>query len=64
MQVTNPLGWIVFRDPPEVSPMNDIRYHVCGDACWCSPGLDTELVLVHNALDRREDYQERGRKPS
>ena len=50
--------------PGEVWPMDDLREHDIGGAttCWCRPRLDGD-VLVHNSMDRREEY-ERGRKPS
>jgi hypothetical protein len=46
-----------------VWPLDDLREHEPDDpACWCRPRLD-EGVLVHNAMDRREEF-EQGRKPS
>jgi len=45
-----------------VIPNNDLREHTEKENCWCVPFWD-EHVLVHNSMDRREEY-ERGRKPS
>ena len=48
-----------------VYPTNDLREHETdGDSCWCCPVPDEEFpnVLVHNSMDRREEYEE-GRKP-
>lgn len=38
-----------------VFPMDDLRPHLPKN-CWCRP-IDDDGVLVHNALDRREDYE-------
>lgn len=50
-----------------VVPVDDLREHLCDLACWCKPrtedgGVDT-YVVVHNSMDRREEYEE-GRKLS
>lgn len=48
---------------PEAYPLNDLREHKCGDpACWCLPFWE-DGVLVHNSMDKREEY-ERGRLAS
>lgn len=47
---------------PCVYPLDDLRTHDINGECWCRPFMD-EHVIVHNAMDRREEY-ERGRKPS
>lgn len=44
--------------PATVYPLNDLRDHVPDDPnCWCRPAWD-EGILVHNAMDRREEYEE------
>lgn len=43
-----------------VVPINDLREHQENEKCWCRPN-DDEGVIVHNSMDRREEY-ERGRK--
>jgi hypothetical protein len=49
--------------PATVWPLNDLREHDPDDqACWCRPRWDGG-VLVHNAMDRREEYEE-GRRLS
>lgn len=38
-----------------VVPCNDLRSHVeVGVECWCRPTVETDGVVVHNALDQRE----------
>ena len=47
-----------------VYPTNDLREHVTvGLECWCKPRVDEDDVIVHNALDGREQW-ETGRKLS
>lgn len=49
--------------PPTVYPVADLREHAPDDPqCWCRPRW-VDDVLVHNAMDRREEY-ERGRRLS
>jgi hypothetical protein len=61
----NPLAWTTFHQPPvEVVPMNDIREHVPGMRCWCQPEVDDCLVIIHNALDRRDEFMTKRRRPS
>lgn len=43
-----------------VMPVEDLREHVCGDDCWCSP-TDDEGVIIHNSMDGREFF-ERGER--
>lgn len=49
-----------------VLPLNDLREHVENAHCWCHPRLEGEAqdVVVHNALDGREDFETGKRKPS
>jgi hypothetical protein len=50
-------GWMVYQQPAEVAPINDLRPHEIGKVeCWCNPFMDGE-VLVHNAMDKREEYE-------
>lgn len=53
-----------FEDKPAVVfPIGDLRDHDPDNAgCWCRLIWD-DGVLVHHAMDRREEY-ERGRKVS
>lgn len=53
-----PSPWLAQDNPPEVTPIDDLREHVVGINCWCHPFMDQE-VLVHNALDGREKYERR-----
>ena len=48
-----------------VTPVNDLREHDASVDCWCRPTPDDEepSVIVHHAMDRREEYEE-GRLPS
>lgn len=59
-------GWTYLRTPEEqwdhVIPDNDLREHETNPSCWCHPVEDDETdddeyVLIHQSLDRREDYQ-------
>lgn len=42
-----------------VLPVNDLREHEASAFCFCKPKRDTERpeVYIHNALDRREFYE-------
>ena len=46
-----------------VVPANDLREHALSIECWCNPTYHEEepSVIVHNSMDRREEY-EQGRK--
>lgn len=51
--------WMVYHEanlPPQVIPLGDLANHDSGQACWCRPLMDCE-VLVHNSLDGREKYE-------
>lgn len=43
-----------------VVPRDDLREHVPCISCWCRPESDAtwESVVIHNALDGREAYEE------
>lgn len=61
--------WEVLADqrPIHVMPRGDLREHVAdGIKCWCNPvrDIEEESVIVHNAMDRRELYEEGERKLS
>lgn len=56
-------GWTAYADPTEVVPNNDLMPHISGAGCWCKPKLDEE-VLVHNSMDKREEYERGERKVS
>lgn len=47
-----------------IYPVDDLREHVVeGTKCWCKPQIDEEYdVLIHNALDGREQYETGERK--
>lgn len=41
-----------------VYPINDLKEHVLeGLTCWCRPEENDDGVIVHNSLDRREEYE-------
>ena len=51
----------LFPHRQHVYPVNDFRPHnTHSTKCWCNPTVN-EYVVIHNALDGREDY-EVGRK--
>lgn len=50
--------------PPHVWPLDDLKPHVVdGGKCWCEP-RDVDGIIVHNALDGRERYENGERKRS
>jgi len=58
-------GWDIVKVPTgriHVMPLDDLRPHVASDTCWCHPSEDdeepiNEQLLIHHALDRREDFE-------
>lgn len=52
-----------YRNALHVVPINDLKEHVLTINCWCNPEEQEEGVLVHNAADGREDYENGKRKP-
>lgn len=48
-------------DQIHITPINDLREHVLTAECWCRPMTDEDGLVVHNAMDQRETY-EQGRK--
>jgi hypothetical protein len=45
-----------------VVPIGDIKPHIEeGVTCWCKPYRHEEApsVVVHNSMDRREEYEQR-----
>jgi hypothetical protein len=59
----NPTGWNVYEGSPrEVAPVDDLKPHISGEKCWCTPFWEDE-ILIHNSMDGREKY-EQGRKLS
>jgi hypothetical protein len=38
-------------------PIGDVKEHVESIDCWCGPNVDGDVV-VHNSLDRREDFDD------
>lgn len=62
--------WRSIVSEPEVDgfvghivPVDDIKEHTLNAECWCTPMLDEEFgLVVHNSLDRREEYETGQRK--
>jgi len=46
-----------------VVPRDDLRDHELTHECWCRPVINEDEIIVHNSMDRREEYEE-GRKLS
>lgn len=46
-------------DDYHVLPIGDLREHVLSEDCWRRPAHadDEPRVLVHNSMDRREEYE-------
>jgi hypothetical protein len=57
-------GWSLFAEPWEMMPNDDICGHVSGLKCGCRPIRDGDDTIVHNAFDRREDFESGRRKLS
>lgn len=55
-------GWAVYvsasRPEIHVMPVDDYRPHDFTPTCWCGAKPDAEEVITHNALDRREMYED------
>lgn len=47
-----------------VVPVNDLKEHELSVDCWCNPKRDEEEpeVIVHYAMDGRENYETGERK--
>lgn len=46
-----------------VLPVNDLREHEESSECWCSPhNEEGGTLIVHNALDQREEIETGERK--
>lgn len=59
----NSIRWLVIPvNPPNVIPEDDLREHELSMQCWCCPVEDSEFVVVHNSMDRREEYEHGQRK--
>jgi len=54
--------WMVLGSLPNMIPACDLRPHILGGACRCQP-MDGDEIVSHNALDRREQYQQHGARP-
>jgi hypothetical protein len=50
-------SWVMMKDPWEAFPTDDLLQHCKGVSCACHPAYNDEDVLLHNAFDRREDYE-------
>ena len=42
-----------------ITPVGDLREHVCSSDCWCNPVQDEvhPNLFVHNSMDKRELYE-------
>ncbi len=51
--------------PYHVYPINDLREHSTDTdkPCWCKP-REEDGIIVHNSMDRREEFETGERKPS
>jgi hypothetical protein len=49
----SPGKWKAQSGPMEVTPIDDSREHEAGEGCWCTPTVQSG-VIVHNSLDGRE----------
>jgi phytoene/squalene synthetase len=43
-----------------IEPADDLRPHALTMLCWCNPRRDRDeaSIVSHNAMDRRETYEE------
>ena len=51
----------MFSDYQHIYPVNDLREHEISASCWCNSKWDMDGLIIHNAMDGRESY-EQGRK--
>lgn len=48
----------------QVYPVCDLREHIAtGVECWCHPQI-IDGIVIHNAMDGREQFERGERKPS
>lgn len=51
-----------------VTPIDDLRDHEMARTCWCRPRIDDDEpswpIVVHNSMDRREEFERGERVPS
>lgn len=42
-----------------VTPCDDLREHSLTPLCWCNPRRDSDdpEIVLHNAMDQRERYE-------
>ena len=40
-----------------VYPIDDLREHEISVGCRCQPSEEGDGVVVHNSMDRREEYE-------
>jgi hypothetical protein len=54
------------RSECNVMPTNDLKEHEDGIGCWCRPERHPEFpnIIIHNSLDRREDFETGKRRPA
>lgn len=47
------------RAESNVTPRDDLREHIDGMDCWCRPERHPEFltIVIHNSMDRREEYE-------
>lgn len=44
----------------EILPIGDLKMHLFGDECWCTPRVEKveggkpDTLIIHEALDKRE----------
>lgn len=55
--IGNHMSWIVQDNPNEVTPIDDLKPHKAGADCWCNPIVDDDII-IHNAMDKREKYED------
>lgn len=47
---------MIYSEECHVLPIKDLREHEASIDCWCKPKED-EGVIIHNSMDRREEYE-------
>jgi hypothetical protein len=64
------VSWFLFHTKgshwTHVMPRDDLREHEARVGCWCGPTADEEepTILIHHAMDLREQYETGEREPS
>lgn len=60
------MNWLIspLEGEMHITPVGDLREHIQARSCWCHPKEpDDDGIVIHNSMDRREEF-ERGERPA